>query len=117
MLAVSSAVSAITEGDLGSVVGLVHTIANCAMMWHLLDGFMDLSLACQHLDLAEKAASRRVVYVTLSILAALIVVMAREGRDAAGIAAMALVVTMLVLLAMILHLIHQIRDIVAAHIG
>ena len=80
---------------------------DCAMMWFLLGGVMELAAARERMDLSTQAANRRIAYVALTCLAALAGFVAQGSRDAAVVMAVVLVICILPLLFLILHLIHR----------
>jgi heme/copper-type cytochrome/quinol oxidase subunit 4 len=111
-LVVLSLACIVVRGDLGVVLGVIHLIINCTMMWFLLGGFMDLSLSNNRPDLAQKASNRRTVYIVLMCAATLIWFLAQASRDLAALAVVVIVVAGLVLVIMILHLIYQVKIVV-----
>jgi hypothetical protein len=87
--------------------GLVDLTADCAMMWFLLGGVMELATARQRPDLFERASKRRVAYVALICLATLTSFAVQGSRDAAIFMMIVWVACTLLLLFLILHLIHR----------
>ena len=106
-----SLIELIVERELGVILGIIHMIVNCTMMWFLLGGFMDIAISYNRQDLAEKASTRRTVYVILMCVASLLGFIAHETRDAAVLIVIVIVVAMLILVVMILHLIYQVKSI------
>lgn len=96
------------HGDLAILLGLITTVLDCAMIWHLLGGIRQIAMSRQRHDLADRASNRRVAYVAIMIAASLFTFVMR-GSSAAGPLALILVVGMLFLIAMILHLILRVR--------
>ena len=84
-------------------------LTDCAMMWFLLGGVMELATARQRPDLAERASHSRIAYVALMALATLTGLMARNSRDLAQTLAVLFVIGILLLFALILYLLHRVK--------
>lgn len=95
--------------ELAVVIELVNLGLGCVMMWYLLGGIMDYSIARDRPDLAERASTRRVAYVALMCAATLLGFVARGIGKPASLLVVIAVVCLLVLLIMILHLIHRVK--------
>ncbi|HLA83802.1 MAG TPA: hypothetical protein VJL29_03330 [Thermoguttaceae bacterium] len=93
--------------DAAVALGCLDMVIDCAMMWFLLGGVMELATTRNRPDLAQRASHRRIAYVALMGLVLVVSVMAYNARGGAGILGVALVICMLVLLVLILHLIHR----------
>lgn len=97
----------VVSGNVAVMYGLVTTVVNCAMVWHLLGGVADFAMARQRSDLADRARNRRIAYVAIMVATSVLALMVQGSGDA-GPLVIVLVVSMLVLM-MILHLIHRVR--------
>ena len=97
------------RGSVGPLFGVVSVIVDCAMMWFLLGGVMELTASRERADLSARASNRRMAYVVLMALATLAGFAAQGSRGDALIVALILVACGLVLLVLILHLIHRVR--------
>ena len=107
VLAVMWLVGFAVYGDPALVYGLVTAALNCAMMWQLLGGIAEFAYL-ERPDLAQRAETRRAVYVVLMIIMSLIPLLAKGSPDVRPLIVI-LVVGMLVLMVMILHLIHRVK--------
>ena len=101
--------------DASVVLGLITTALDCALVWCLLGGVMDISSAKGRPDLAEQASKRRVAYLALTCVMTLIGLTAGGERNAAELPIVLGIVTMLVLVVMILRLISRVRHEVAIY--
>ena len=101
--------------DVSVVLGLINTALDCAMVWYLLGGVMDISTAKGRPDLAGQASNRRVAYLALTCVVTLVGLAAGGGRVAGGLPVVLVAVTMLVLVVMILRLIYRVRHEVAIY--
>jgi len=95
------------RGSASTVFGILNLAVDCAMMWFLLGGVMELAVARQRTDLSERASNRRIAYVVVMCLATLAGLVAQGSRDAAVVMVVVLVICILPLLFLILHLIHR----------
>jgi hypothetical protein len=95
------------DRDITAVLSFVRLVADCAMMWFLLGGVMELAAHNERLDLFNRAASCRSSYVFLICLTTIVEYAPWPGelKSSIGIAAL---VFMLVILFLILHLFHRI---------
>jgi hypothetical protein len=98
-----------SRGELGFVVWLISLGLDCAMMWSLLGGIMDYSVARGRSDLAEHASHRRVAYVSLMGAVTFLVFVARGIGTPAVLLVVVTAVCLVVLFVMILHLIHRVK--------
>ncbi|MEK7953363.1 hypothetical protein [Luteolibacter soli] len=92
----------------GNSIGfsLLSSAMDCAMMWFLLGGVMELANSRQRQDLSQRASSRRIAYVAIAALSTLIGYTIQSPGDGVVIG-IALLIGMLVVLCLILHLIHR----------
>lgn len=95
------------SGDLAQIWRLVHLAVDCAMIWFLLGGVMELATIRQRPDLSDRASKRRISYVALMCLLTLTGYVAQGSRDTATFMAVVGIVCILLLLILILHLIHR----------
>jgi hypothetical protein len=84
-------------------LGILYSALDCAMMWFLLGGVIDLANFRQRPDLSQRASTRRIAYVAIAGLSTLL---GLTGRFPGEIA-LALVIGMIVVLCLILHLIYR----------
>ena len=110
LLVPMSLLSHVVRDYLGLLFGLLHMVLNCGMMWFLLGGIMKVAASSNRPDLADKASTRRVVYVFLICLATLLGFLGYANRDLAMLGAILVVIPMLILVIMVLHLIWQVRN-------
>jgi hypothetical protein len=82
---------------------LLSVAVECAMMWFLLGGVMELAAARQRTDLSERASQCRIAYVVLRCLAALAGVVGGPAI-VMGVVVVVCIVTLLIL---ILHLLYR----------
>jgi uncharacterized membrane protein len=87
-------------------LSIVYMVIDCAMMWFLLGGVIQLADSRQRRDLSQRASGRRIAYVTIASLSTLLGFTVGGHRDWAEIA-IGLVVAMIVVLCLILHLIYR----------
>jgi hypothetical protein len=109
MLAVAALLGLAVDGEAAIAFGILVTVMNCAMIWSLLGGVIDLTQARNRPDLAELAHHRRVAYVATMAAISLVVVLAHGSEGLALLLGLLALVAMLIILAMILHLIHRVR--------
>ena len=109
LLVVASMVGMFVPSELQAVFGLVVTVLNCAMIWSLLGGIIDIATGRHRTDLAERAAHRRLIYVVLIAISTLVGVLAQAVGKVAALLALPLLASVLVVMVMILHLIHRVR--------
>ena len=95
------------RGDAADVFGLMRIAMDCAMIWFLLGGVMDLATVRQRADICERASNRRVAYVALMGVAALAGFFVWNSGAAPVFAVVIWVICLLLLLILILHLIHR----------
>jgi hypothetical protein len=108
LLAVGSVMAFfISERSAMQFFGWLMTGLQCAQIWTLMGGVMAVTTERNRLDLAERAASRRVAYVALS--GAMILLGVFPGGGLLAPVAIVLLVALLVVFVMILHLIHRVR--------
>ena len=93
----------------GWLLEFIGLVVNCAMMWHLLGGVMDLAAARQRTDLHQRASNRRIAYVVLMCFATLIGLVAQGWRDTAVLMVVLFIVCFIPLLVLILHLIYRVQ--------
>ena len=98
------------RGDEALVFRWASLVFDCAMMWFLLGGVMELATARQRMDLSESASKRRIAYVVLRSLLTLTGLVAEGSRGAVTVIAVSGLVCMLLLLFLILHLIHRAKS-------
>jgi low temperature requirement protein LtrA len=97
----------VLHGSAATVFGILNLAVDCAMMWFLLGGVMELAMARQRSDLSERASNRRIAYVVVMCLATLASLVAQGSRELAVVMVVVLVICILPLLFLILHLIHR----------
>jgi hypothetical protein len=97
------------------VFGLVALAVDCAMMWFLLGGIMELALARQRADLAQRASNRRIAYVVIMCLGTFAGMAAQGSRSDSEILGVLLILCIFPLLFMILHLIHRAKHELAGY--
>jgi hypothetical protein len=95
------------RGSATTVFVIVNLAVDCAMIWFLFGGVMELAVARQHADLFERAANRRIAYVVVMGLTTLAGSVAKGPRDAAAALVLVLLICILPLLFLILHLIYR----------
>lgn len=108
MLALTLIAYALRDGG-GIGFGFLHVAVDCAMMWFLLGGVMELAASRQRMDLSERASNRRVAYVVVMSLASLTGFVAQGSSAASAILSVGLMVCIFALLFLILHLIHRVK--------
>ncbi|MEQ8789121.1 MAG: hypothetical protein RIC55_22605 [Pirellulaceae bacterium] len=108
LLAVLWLVGFAIHGEIARYYGLAATVVNCAMMWHLLGGIVDLTSRRNRLDLATRAGRMRIAYVAVILAATALEWSDSVSREMAPLATV-LVIALLVVLVIILHLIHRVR--------
>ena len=86
---------------------IVGSVMDCAMIWFLLGGVMELADFRRRPDLAQRASSRRIAYVTIGGLTTLLSLMGPRSLRGAEPLVVMIVIGMLVVLCLILHLIHR----------
>jgi hypothetical protein len=111
-LAIISVANSLLFGDRSLVWELVAAALDCAMMWFLLGGVIDISSARDRLDLAEQASHRRIAYLTLMCIVTIVSLLA-GGRGVGNLMAALAAVNMLVIVVMILRLIYRVRHEIA----
>jgi hypothetical protein len=109
MLAVASLIGLVFAGGAAIAFGILVTVMNCAMIWYLMGGIIDLTQAKNRQDLAEMAHNRRVAYVATTAAITSVAVLAHGSEGLALLLALLALIAMLVILALILHLIHRVR--------
>jgi hypothetical protein len=97
----------ISDRSAARFFGLAMTGFQCAMIWTLMGGVMVLATDHNRLDLAERAARRRIAYVALTA-AIIFLGLIPDGGLLAPLA-IVLLVGVFIALGMILHLIHRVR--------
>ncbi|MCW1922413.1 hypothetical protein OKA05_07595 [Luteolibacter arcticus] len=102
VLVIMAAVSIAIRGDI-IPLGILYNVIDCAMMWFLLGGVIELANFRQRPDFSQRASSRRIAYVALAGLSTLLGLTGPYP----GEIALALVIGMIVVLCLILHLIHR----------
>jgi hypothetical protein len=108
LLAVGSVVVFFISDPAGArFFGLLMTGFHCALIWTLLGGVIVLATDQSRPDLAERAASRRVAYVVLTVATLLLGWL--PGGVLLAPLAIVLLVAVFVVIVMILHLIHRVR--------
>jgi hypothetical protein len=107
VLAAFPLIACALRGSTATVFGFLSLAVDCAMMWFLLGGVMELAAARERMDLSTHAANRRIAYGALMGLAALAGFVAQGSRDAAVVMAVVLVICTLLVLFLILDLIHR----------
>lgn len=105
-LAVFSLVGYAARGDAARLFSLANLAIDCAMIWFLLGGVMELAIARQRLDISEQASKRRVAYVVLMGFATLAGFVKWNNWEAA-IMLVVWIICILLVLFLILHLIHK----------
>lgn len=103
----------LTLEDPWGILKLINTLLDCAMVWFLLGGMMDISLARDRFDLAEQASHRRIAYLIMTGLITLAGMVARLSRDVGVLVLILGVVIMLIVTVMILRLVYRVRHEVA----
>jgi uncharacterized membrane protein len=108
LLAVGSVMAFfISDRSASQFFGWLMTGFQCALVWTLMGGVMAVATERNRPDLAERAASRRVAYVVLTV--AMILLTLLPGSGLLAPVAIVLLVALLVVFVMILHLIHRVR--------
>lgn len=92
-------------GDAAWAHYAVSVILNVTMYWFLLGGIIDVALARQHPDLAERAANRRICYAAIMAIGVLL-------PAVLPVAPLAIVVVIagVTVGIMILHLVYRVRS-------
>jgi hypothetical protein len=96
-------------GPFATIYGVAITVVNCMMIWQLLGGIREFALERQRLDLAQRAETRRAVYLVIVLVTSLLALVL-SGSRGMGPLVVILVVSVLVVMAMILHLIYRVRN-------
>jgi hypothetical protein len=108
LLAVGSVIAFfISERSATQFFGWLMTGFQCALIWTLMGGVMAIASERNRLDLAERAASRRVAYVALTVTMVFLSVLPGGGLLAP--LAIVLLIATLVVFVMILHLVYRVR--------
>ena len=107
LLVGGSVIGPFVSGDVGTIVGVFMAVLNCAMMWTLLGGIMDIAIGRHRLDLAERAAHRRSVYVAVMAVSMVLGLIVHGSGGAIGLLALILVMAGLTVMFLILHLIYR----------
>jgi hypothetical protein len=98
------------RGNAAHVFYWASFVFDCAMIWFLLGGVMELATARHRLELSESASKRRIAYVVARCVLVLTGLMAEGSRGAGTVIAVAGLVCILFLLFLILQLIHRAKD-------
>ena len=96
-------------GDAATFFSLARLAVDCAMMWFLLGGVMDLAADRQHPDLFSRASGCRGAYIVLLCVSTTAGLFVKGPRDVMATVVVGTVVCLLVVLFLILHLFHQIK--------
>ncbi len=109
VLAGMSLLSLFRLGRFGIGLALVILVVDCVMMWSLLGGVMEFTAARQRPELAQQAAQRRLIYLALKGVAALVMLLALVLPKVAGLLGLVLFLCSVALLVLILHLLYRVR--------
>jgi hypothetical protein len=101
--------SFLLRGHAFTAFGILNLAVDCAMMWFLLGGVMDLAAAKNRPDMVERASSRRIAYIAVMSVVTLLGLLTQGSRHVVIMVVLLLIFCILPLLVLILHLIHRVK--------